>query len=91
MAIMSYVHEVQTIYNVVQNPQMVLLSEKERMVSVRGVTVKRSACCCVKEATAVHSKFICFSLPIAPLLQATQTLLALPTWLAKQPVAIGKP
>ena len=28
MAIMSYVHEIQTVYHVVQNPQTVLLSEK---------------------------------------------------------------
>ena len=28
MAILSYVHEIQTVYNVVQNPQMILLSEK---------------------------------------------------------------
>ena len=28
MAIMSYVHEVQTVYDVVQNPQMILLCEK---------------------------------------------------------------
>ena len=28
MAIMSYVHEIQTVYDVVQNPQMILLSEK---------------------------------------------------------------
>ena len=28
MAIMSYVHEIQTVYHVIQNPQMVLLSEK---------------------------------------------------------------
>ena len=66
MAIMSYVHEIETVYNVVQNPKMVLLSEKERM-SVRGV--KRFACCCLKGAKAVHSKIICFSSPIAPLLQ----------------------
>ena len=25
MAILSYVHEIQTVYNVVQNPQMILL------------------------------------------------------------------
>ena len=28
MAILSYVHEIQTVYNVVKNPQMILLSEK---------------------------------------------------------------
>ena len=28
MAMMSYVHKTQTVYNVVQDPQMVLLSEK---------------------------------------------------------------
>ena len=28
MAIVSYVHEVKTVYNVVQNPQMILLREK---------------------------------------------------------------
>ena len=28
MAILSYVHEIQTVYNVVQNPQMILLSGK---------------------------------------------------------------
>ena len=28
MAILSYVHEIQTVYNVVQTPQMILLSEK---------------------------------------------------------------
>ena len=28
MAILSHVHEIQTVYNVVQNPQMILLSEK---------------------------------------------------------------
>ena len=28
MAILSYVHEIQTVYNVVQNPQMILQSEK---------------------------------------------------------------
>ena len=28
MAILSYVHEIQTVSNVVQNPQMILLSEK---------------------------------------------------------------
>ena len=27
MAILSYVHEIQTVYNVVHNPQMILLSE----------------------------------------------------------------
>ena len=37
MAMMSYVHEVETAYNVVQHPQMVLLSEK----GAHGV--KRSA------------------------------------------------
>ena len=57
MAMMSNVHEIQTVYNVVQDPQMVLLSQKEPMVSVRGV--KRSACCCLKGARAAHSKTIC--------------------------------
>ena len=47
MAIMSFVHRIQTIYNVVQNPHVVLLSKKERMVPVRGV--KRPACCASKE------------------------------------------
>ena len=28
MAILSYVHEIQTVYDVVQHPQMILLSEK---------------------------------------------------------------
>ena len=32
MAMMSYVHDIQTVYNLVENPQMVLLSE---MVSAR--------------------------------------------------------
>ena len=73
MATMSYVHETQTVYNVVQNSQMVCWAKKERMVSVQGV--KRSACCCLKGARAVHSEIICFSSPIAPLLQAKQTLL----------------
>ena len=41
------------------------------MVSVAGVN--RSACFCLKGARAVHSKIICFSSPIAPLLQAKQT------------------
>ena len=59
------------------------------MVPVRGVN--RSACCCLKGARAVHSKIICFSSPTPPLLQAKQTLPALPTWPApaKRPVAIG--
>ena len=36
MAILSYVHEIQTVYNVVQNPQMILLREKgEHGVSSR--------------------------------------------------------
>ena len=54
MAIMSYVYEIETVYNVVQNPKMVLLSEK----GAHGVSVKRSACCCLKGAKAVHSKII---------------------------------
>ena len=28
MAILSYVHEIQTVYNVVQNPHVILLSKK---------------------------------------------------------------
>ena len=28
MAVLSYVHEIQTVYNVVQNPQMILLNEE---------------------------------------------------------------
>ena len=36
MAMMSYVHEIQTVYNVVQDPQMVLLSKKgAHVVSAR--------------------------------------------------------
>ena len=50
------------------------------MVSMQGA--KRSACCCLKGVRAAHSKIICFSSPIAPLLQAKQTLLALSTWSA---------
>ena len=58
------------------------------MVTVRGVD--RSACCCLKGVRAVHSKIICFSSPTPPLLQAKQTLLALPTWPApaKRPIAM---
>ena len=41
MAMMSNVHEVQTIYNVVQDPQMVLLSEK----GAHGVSVRREKVC----------------------------------------------
>ena len=78
MAMMSYVHEIYMVCYVVQNPQVVLLSGKgsARMVSVRGS--KRSACCCLKGARPV----------IAPLLQAKQTLLALSTWPAHQPVPL---
>ena len=36
MAMMSNVHEVQTVYNVVQDPQMVLLSKK----GAHGVSVR---------------------------------------------------
>ena len=83
---MSYVHEVQTVYDVVQSPQMILLCEK----GARGDNA-RCECCCLKGARAVHSKIIWG--PTPPLLQAKQTLLALPTWPApaKRPVAIGKP
>ena len=37
MAMMSYVHKVHTVYDLVQDPQMVLLSEKE----AHGVSVRR--------------------------------------------------
>ena len=75
MAMMSYMHEIQTVYYVVQGPQIVLLSEK----GAHGVSVRRE-CCCLKGARAVHSKTI--SSPIAPLLQAKRTLLALSTDIA---------
>ena len=85
---MSNVHEVQTVYNVVQDPQMVLLSEK----GAHGVSVRCEKVCMLLPQVA-HSKTICMSSPIAPLLQAKQTLLALSTWPvpANRPVAIGKP
>ena len=41
MAMISYVHEIQTVYNVVQDPQMVLLSEK----GAHGVSVRREQVC----------------------------------------------
>ena len=41
MAMMSYMHEIQTVYNVVQDPQMVLLSEK----GAHGVGVRREKVC----------------------------------------------
>ena len=40
------------------------------MVPVRGV--KRSACCCLKGARAIHLKITCVSSPITPLLEAKQ-------------------
>ena len=91
MAIMSYVHKIWTVYNVTQNPQMVLLSEK----GAHGVS---SRCEKVRMLLPQGSqgstrKNHMLSLPIAPLLQAKQTLLAMSTWPApaKRPVAIGKP
>ena len=41
MAMMSYVHEIQTVYNILQDPQMVLLSEK----GAHGVSVRREKVC----------------------------------------------
>ena len=41
MAMMSHVHEVQTVYNVLQDPQMVLLSEK----GAHGVSVRCEKVC----------------------------------------------
>ena len=41
MAMMSYVHEVETVYEVVQDPQMVLLSE----TGVHGVSARREKVC----------------------------------------------
>ena len=41
MAMMSYVHESQTVYHVVQDPQMVLLSEK----GAHSVSVRREKVC----------------------------------------------
>ena len=41
MAMMSYVHDIQTVYNVVQDTQMVLLSEK----GAHGVSVRREKVC----------------------------------------------
>ena len=38
---MSYVHEIQTVYNVVQDPLMVLLSEK----GAHSVSVRREKVC----------------------------------------------
>ena len=38
---MSYIHEIQTVYNVVQAPQMVLLSED----GAHGVSVRREKVC----------------------------------------------
>ena len=40
-AIMSYVHEIETVYNVVQNPKMVLLSEK----GAHGVSARCEKVC----------------------------------------------
>ena len=49
---------------------MVRLSEKEsHVVGCR----REQVCMLLKGARAVHSKIICFSSPIAPLLQAKQT------------------
>ena len=91
MAMMSYVHEVQTVYDVFQNPQMILLCEK-------GVHEDSARCEQIRMLLPQRSqgntlKFICFSSPTPALLQAKQTLLALPTWPAptKRPAAIGKP
>ena len=41
MAIMSYVHEIETAYNVVQNPKMVLLSTK----GAHGVSARCEKVC----------------------------------------------
>ena len=41
MAMMSYVHDIQTVYYVVQDTQMVLLSEK----GAHGVSVRREKVC----------------------------------------------
>ena len=65
---MSYVHEIQTVYHVVQNPQMVLLSEK----GAHGVNARCKKVCMLLPQRSQGStlKIICFSSPIAPLLQA---------------------
>ena len=41
MAMMSYVHEIQTVFNVAEDPQMVLLSPK----GACGVSVRREKVC----------------------------------------------
>ena len=63
MAMMSYVHEIQTVYNVVQEPQMVLLSEKE----AHGVSVRREKVCMLLPR---RSRGTLENQPIASLLQA---------------------
>ena len=45
MAIMSHVHEIQTVYNIVQNPQMVLLSEKGAPM------INTDSRCCIQNFT----------------------------------------
>ena len=50
---MSYVHEIQTVYNVVQNPQMVLLSKK----GAHGVSVRREKVCMLLPQRSQGSTF----------------------------------
>ena len=59
MAMMSNVHEVQTVYHVVQGPQMVLLSKK----GARGVSVRCEKVCMLlpqrsQSGTLNHMHFI---------------------------------
>ena len=91
MAMMSNVHEVQTVYDVVQDPQMVLLSEK----GVHGVSVRCEKVGMLLPQTSQggtlknHMNFIASSTTVA----SQTTLSALSTWPvpANRPVAIGKP
>ena len=50
MAILSYVHEIQTAYNVVQNPQMILLSEK----GAHGVSMQAGSCIAISHSMLRH-------------------------------------
>ena len=57
---MSHVHEVQTAYNVVQNPQMVLLSEKR----AHGVSARPEKVCMLlpqrSQGGTLHSNHMLF-------------------------------
>ena len=58
MAMMAYVLEILTAYNVVQNPQMVLLSEK----GAHGVSARREKVCMLfpRRRQGNTLKIVCF-------------------------------